>query len=179
MNSFLYRVFLAASDYFDGDAKRIQHFTKVLQFSDLIAYGENLSGRERDILLCAAVLHDIGIPESERKYGDCTGRHQEEEGPPVARSILAGLGADETLTETVCRIISLHHSYDRVGDDRLLRILIEADLLVNSYEDYSGVCGTDNRAAAHAEIAAAANACVRTATGKRLFASLYNVEFCG
>lgn len=165
MNDFLFRIFFDAADYFGGDAKRIQHFTKVLQYSDVIASGENLPAPERNILLAAAVLHDIGIPESERKYGDCSGKHQEEEGPPVARRILENAGADGDLTDRVCRMISLHHSYDRVGDDRLLRILIEADLLVNCFED----------SVPREEIRTAVKLHVKTATGKRLFVSLYKV----
>ena len=30
------------------------------------------------ITLAAAYLHDIGIPEAERRYGSCAGPHQEE-----------------------------------------------------------------------------------------------------
>ena len=122
MTAFVREVCLAAMRYFDGDARRIQHFVKVLQYATLIAEGEALPADEEEVLQVAAVLHDIGIPNSEKKYGCADGRYQQIEGVPVARELLAGLGADDTLIERVCHMIGLHHSYSKIGDDVLLRI---------------------------------------------------------
>ena len=77
-----------AVSYDGADIKRINHFLKVYAFAKMIGEGEGLSSREQYILEAAAVLHDIGIHESERKYSSSAGKYQEIEGPEVARNIL-------------------------------------------------------------------------------------------
>ena len=165
MTAFVREVCLACMRCFDGDAKRIQHFVKVLQYATLIAEGEALPADEEEVLQVAAVLHDIGIPNSEKKYGCADGRYQQIEGVPFARELLAGLGADDTLIERVCHMIGLHHSYSKIGDDVLLRMLVEADMLVNAYEEE-----VPKESLAHF-----ATNIVRTATGRALFSVIYGV----
>lgn len=155
----------AAIGYFDGDAKRVQHLIKVLQFSTLIAEEEFLPPEQKEILQMAACLHDIGIPNSEKKYGCADGRYQQTEGVPVARELLSELGTDPAATEQICHMISLHHSYSKIGDDLLLRILVEADMLVNAYEEE----------VPKESLALFCKNIVRTNAGKRLFALLYKV----
>lgn len=119
-----------------GDPKRIQHALKVYAFSKAIAEEEGIPCAERDILETAAVLHDIGIHESERKYGSCAGRYQELEGPPIARRVLEPLGLPGGFIDRVCFLIGHHHTYNGIsGMD--YQILVEADFLVNLYEDGS------------------------------------------
>lgn len=89
---------------------------------------------QQDILRTAAVLHDIGIHAAEEKYGSSSGKYQEIEGPAPARAILEELGADEKLIDRVCFLIAHHHTYDGV-DGLDYQILLEADFLVNAYED--------------------------------------------
>lgn len=120
-------------DYYEGDALRIQHFTKVYTFSDWIAKGEKLSEDMRYLLSVLALTHDIGIKASVEKYGRCNHKLQEQEGPVVARDLLSSLGFDADLTHRVCQIIGRHHTYTGV-DGMDCQILIEADFLVNFQE---------------------------------------------
>ena len=53
---------------------------------------ENLDRRTQLILELAALTPDIGIRNSLEKYGDCSGEHQQIEGPPVAAEMLSSLG---------------------------------------------------------------------------------------
>lgn len=124
----------AAIAYDEGDARRIQHFMKVYAFAKAIAEGENVDSRTMEIIEAAAVLHDIGIHECERKYGSCSGKYQEKEGVPVAGKILAKLGADSVLVERVCFLIAHHHTCKGI-DSLDWQILVEADFLVNIYEE--------------------------------------------
>ena len=55
--------------YDAGDAKRIQHFIKVYAYSRLLGRREGLDEHKQNVLEAAAVLHDIGIHEAERKHG--------------------------------------------------------------------------------------------------------------
>lgn len=117
-----------------GDTKRIQHFVKVYTFASAIGKGEGLSPRQQEILEIAAILHDIGIHASEEKYGSPAGKYQEIEGPALAKALLKPLGYDEELMDRVAYLIGHHHTYNEV-DGIDYRILLEADFLVNSYED--------------------------------------------
>lgn len=131
-------VLLKMIDFEAGCPERVQHFLKVYQFAQIIADAESMTGEAREILDIAALMHDIGIRPCEEKYGRCTGKMQEEEGPAYARAMLEAAGCDsETLIERVCWLIAHHHTYDAFeGLD--YRILIEADYLVNAYENNVG-----------------------------------------
>lgn len=120
--------------YYSGDPKRIQHFIKVHSFAKTIGLLEKLDKQTLFILETAALVHDIGIKLCEQKYGDCNGKLQELEGPAVARGLLEDLGYDEDVMERVCFLVAHHHTYDKV-DNMDYQILIEADFLVNMYEE--------------------------------------------
>ena len=81
--------------YDAGDARRVQHFMKVYAFCRLLGRSEGLGEEEQNILDAAALLHDIGIHEAERKHGSSGGKWQELEGPAVAAPLLAQAGAPE------------------------------------------------------------------------------------
>lgn len=117
-----------------GDARRIQHFLKVYQFAALIGKLEGLSPEQQEILEIAAILHDIGIIPSEKKYGISNGKLQEQEGPAYARELLNRIsGYGQEFIDRVCFLIAHHHTYEGV-DGLDWQILLEADFLVNSFE---------------------------------------------
>lgn len=117
-----------------GDPKRVQHAVKVYAFAKTIGECEGLPAETLEILEAAAVLHDIGIHRCEEKYRSTAGKYQEIEGPPIARQLLVPFGLSDAFVDRVCFLIGHHHTYDAVdGPD--YRILIEADFLVNAYED--------------------------------------------
>ncbi|MCI8509681.1 MAG: HD domain-containing protein [Lachnospiraceae bacterium] len=120
--------------YYSGDPKRIQHFIKVHDFSRTIGMLEGLDEKTFFILETAAIVHDIGIKKCEKKYGSCEGKLQEKEGPGVAEKLLGRLGYQTEVIERVCYLVGHHHTYtDIEGID--YQILVEADFLVNLYED--------------------------------------------
>lgn len=120
--------------FYSGDPKRIQHFIKVHSFAKTIGLLEKLDKEMLYTLETAALVHDIGIRTCEEKYGDCSGKLQELEGPAVARKLLDDLGYDENVMERVCFLVAHHHTYDKI-DKMDYQILVEADFLVNMYED--------------------------------------------
>lgn len=120
--------------YFGRDVKRINHAIKVYGFSKNIGKIENLTDGKLQVLELAAILHDIGIKESERKYNSCAGPYQEQEGPPIATGILRKYGLEDSVIERVCYLIGHHHTYHKI-DDVDFQILVEADFIVNIYED--------------------------------------------
>ncbi|PJI08484.1 MULTISPECIES: HD domain-containing protein [Clostridium] len=123
--------------YFDGDVRRINHALKVYSFSKTIGELESIGDEKLKILEVAAVLHDIGIKESEKKYNSSAGNYQELEGPPIAKKLLAKFNFETSFVDRVCYLIGHHHTYTKI-DDIDYQILIEADFIVNIFEDSIG-----------------------------------------
>ncbi len=120
--------------YFDGDVKRINHALKVHSFAKCIGELENISDEMKFILETAAILHDIGIKESERKYNSSAAKYQEIEGPPVAETILLKYNLNKKHLNRILFLIGNHHTHSKI-DDIDFQILVEADFLVNIFED--------------------------------------------
>ncbi len=121
-------------EYETGCPKRINHFLKVYSFAKLIAENETLSEDIMQIISVASIVHDIGIKISLEKYNSTSGKYQEKEGPAVAEKMLFELGLQQELINRVSFLIANHHSYDNI-DGIDYQILIEADFLVNIFED--------------------------------------------
>lgn len=120
--------------YYAGDARRVNHFLKVFGFAKAIGEAEGLEQETQNILEIAALTHDIGIKNSEMKYQSTDGTYQQLEGPPEARKLLENLRFPEPLTERVCWLIAHHHTYRAISEIDY-QILVEADFLVNAFED--------------------------------------------
>jgi putative nucleotidyltransferase with HDIG domain len=133
------RVAVEMKRYFKTDFKRIGHATRVARFAERIAAEE---GGDLAVVLCAAYLHDIGIKEAERKHNSTASRHQEEEGPPVAREMLERLGAEEELVEEVCDIVA-HHHHPRAEETVNFKSVYDADQIVNM-DEKQGDAPTDS-----------------------------------
>ncbi len=126
---------LAMINYDNGDPKRIQHTTKVHAYAALIGRGEKLDDDTQFVLESAALVHDIGIRASEKKFGHQNGKLQEQEGPAVAKNLLTQIGGyTNAQIERICWLVAHHHTY-HVCNDIDYQILIEADFLVNLFED--------------------------------------------
>lgn len=120
--------------YDKGDSRRIQHFMKVHDFARTIGQLEGLDEQTLYILESAAVVHDIGIHVCEEKYGSCEGKLQEKEGPALAKEMLERLGYEQEVINRICYLVGHHHTYTNI-DGADYQILVEADFLVNMYED--------------------------------------------
>lgn len=72
----LNQLFMKMIWYYEGDAKRIQHFVKVHAFAKLIGEMEHVEEETLRILEAAAYVHDIGIKVAESKYGSCNGKRE-------------------------------------------------------------------------------------------------------
>ena len=150
--------------YYSGDAKRIQHFTKVHSFAKLIGEMEQLDQETLTLIEVTALVHDIGIKEAEAQFGSSNGKLQEQLGPDLAKKLLRELGYNEEKIERVCYVVGHHHTYtDIQGID--YQILVEADFLVNFYEDQLG----------KEAIKTAYNNILKTPSGKKLCEIMYGI----
>ena len=132
-NFALYNEMLAL---FTGDARRCQHFIKVASLAKHLAESEGADAELIELVEAAGLVHDCGIKIGETKYGagHCTGKIQEEEGPAVARELLQRVGYEDAKVGRICYLVGHHHTYNNIhGLD--YQILVEADFLVNFYED--------------------------------------------
>lgn len=152
------------TEYFEGDPKRIQHFLKVYALSETIARMENVRADTLHILKVASILHDIGIKTCEEKYGYAPGEFQEKEGILPAREMMSDLGIDAETADRVYWLIAHHHTYDNISDPDH-RILIEADFLVNMFEDNMS----------EDQIRAAYTSIFRTESGRALCRHMFSV----
>lgn len=122
----------AMEAYFGADAKRVNHARKVTGYAERLMEKEK---GDRAIVLGAAVLHDIGIHQAERKHGSSSGKYQEIEGPPIARDILVKLGFQPAQVDEICDIVAHHHSPGKVNT-QIFKIVYDADWLVNLKDEY-------------------------------------------
>lgn len=150
--------------YYGGSARHIQHFVKVHAFAKLIGEMENIGEETLEILEAAAYVHDIGVKPAEEKFGSCEGPLQEREGVPAAKEMLDRLGFEERLAERVCFLVGHHHTYTEI-DGIDYQILVEADFLVNLYED----------AADKGTVEAVYKNIFRTESGKRICREMFGI----
>ncbi len=158
------RLFLEMMACYMGDAKRIQHFTKVHSYAKLIGECEGLEQADMFLLETVSLVHDIGIKVCEEKYGSCTGKQQEQEGPALAKALLTRLNYEKDQIEEVCYIIAHHHTYQNISS-KIYQILVEADFLVNLYEDQVPESGCKH----------ALDTVFRTATGKTICQTMFHI----
>lgn len=114
--------------YFGKDERRIKHALRVTEYAEKILQHE--VNADKDVVVSAAVLHDIGIHEAERKHGSSAGKYQEIEGPPIAKELMLQEKLSDELIEEVCQIVAHHHT-PGVIDTINFKVLYDADLIVN------------------------------------------------
>ncbi len=159
------RLYQSMIEYFAGDPKRIQHFIKVNSFAGLIGRMESLPEEQLIILEAAAYVHDIGIKPAESIYGECGGKYQEMLGPEPAAAMLKECGFSQEQIDRITWLVGHHHTYTDInGLD--YQILVEADFLVNLYED-----GISEDAVRHAY-----EKIFRTESGKRICRIMFGVS---
>lgn len=124
------RVAVEMKRYFQTDFKRIGHAARVARYAEEIGKNE---GGNLSVILSAAYLHDIGIKNAEKKHNSNAPKYQEQEGPPIARSILEKLKAQEELISEVCDIVG-HHHHPGAEETTNFKVLFDADLIANLEE---------------------------------------------
>lgn len=146
---------------FGTDSKRIDHALQVLSYAEQI---QQAHGSHRLVVQAAAILHDIGIQQAEKKHGSSAGRYQEIEGPPIARQIMHQMDMEPGQIEHVCRIIASHHSANDI-DTPEFRAVWDADWIVNIPEVWPNKSSEDLRHAIQKTL--------RTPTGRKLAVGIH------
>lgn len=119
--------------FFGQDFHRIEHTLRVTSYSKELL--ESFPGANSEIVVLAALLHDIGIKPAEEKHGTSAPRFQEIEGPPVAKAILAEAAVEPAVITAVVDIVGHHHT-PGIVDTLEFRIVYDSDWLVNLPDVY-------------------------------------------
>mgnify|MGYP001493577548 FL=1 len=83
------------TDFYKGNIHDIYHFLKVWAFAKNIGEAEGLDPKTQETLEMAAVVHDIACPLCREKYGNTSGKHQEEESAPLVAGFFKDVPAGE------------------------------------------------------------------------------------
>ncbi|MBL4934349.1 HD domain-containing protein [Clostridium sp. YIM B02515] len=148
-----------------GEPELIQHFIKVHEFALLIGSMESVPYNIIEVIEAAAIVHDIGIKVCMEKYGECNGKLQEQEGPAYAEELLNRLGFRKELVERVSYLVAHHHTYSNI-DGIDYQILVEADFLVNLFENQEG----------KENIQAVYNKIFKTESGRKLCRQMFMIK---
>ena len=165
MNDPILRLTEAMIRYDQGDPMRVHHFLKVYAFASAIGTREGLDEHTQFILEAAALVHDIGVRLAVETYGSTSGRFQEMVGPAEAEAMLRELDFPEDVIERVSYLVGHHHTYDRI-DSPDYQILVEADFLVNLYEE-----GASEKA-----VRTAGEKIFRTAAGTDILKKMFRIS---
>jgi len=150
--------------FFGADARRIGHALEVAWHALRIQAAE---GGDREIVIMAGLLHDVGIKPGEERFGRNDGKIQEELGPPIAEEILGRLGVEAGKIAAVREIIAFHHTPGRIRT-REFACLWDADRIVNLRE----VAGTMRRE----KIGALIDGKMMTGEGRRIARREFGLE---
>ena len=121
--------------YEGGHCRRTQHILKVYALARLLGEQEKISTEEQQILQAAAILHDIAIKYCKDNYdGDASQERQKKEMPHLVNSFLQAANYLPSYIPRILELVVKHHDYD-APKDRTLQILMEADLIINCYEN--------------------------------------------
>ena len=117
----------------EGNLHDVSHFMKVYAYARTIGIREGLDPETQETLETAAVVHDIACPLCREKYGNTDRKFQEQEGPALARDLLADSGLPQAAVDRIAWLVGHHHTLSPIGGvDH--QILLEADYLVNADE---------------------------------------------
>ncbi len=122
--------------YEEGHPRRTQHILKVYALAKLLGEQEKLSVEDQQILQAAAILHDIAIKYCKQHYnGDASQEKQQLEAPALVTYFLQEANYIPSYIPKIMELVINHHNYD-ILKDKTLQLLMEADLIINCYEDY-------------------------------------------
>lgn len=102
------------TDFYKGNIHDIYHFLKVWAFAKNIGEAEGLDPKTQETLEMAAVVHDIACPLCREKYGNTSGKHQEEESAPLVAEFFKDVPAGELDVERITWLVTHHHTYTNV-----------------------------------------------------------------
>lgn len=126
---------IAMMEWEKGEPKRMHHYIKVHSLAKMIGSCEHLDPKTRLILEISAMIHDVGIKPAKENDLKATIEECDAQSVISGREMLEKLGFASDIIDRVCHIIGVRHTIEDDDIDGMdLQILIEAEYLVNLYE---------------------------------------------
>ncbi len=122
------KVAVEVKRYFKTDFKRISFATKIARYAENI--GKATEGANLALILCSSYLYNIGYSEAAKHTKQVTHKHLQQYGPAIAKNILEKLGANDELTQQVCKIIG-NNSLNASADSLDYAIVKDAYILTS------------------------------------------------
>ena len=176
----VFGVMARAVEYNGNDAARIHHLIRVHSFARIIGKADGFDENNQKITELAAILHDIGLHNAEKKYNSIEGKYQELEGEPVARAIMEDAHIPGWIIDRVCFIVAHHHTLNAIDGiacavllliaSAVFQAVVEADVLVNIF---------DRKVVDKERIAMIEDKLFKTRKGKQLLTQMYLCENYG
>jgi hypothetical protein len=138
------------------ELSRIEHAAEVLEYAERILEAE---GGDALIVRAAALLLELGVPESERQAPPSTMVDEQSEGARLARAILERLEVAAPAIEHICRIVGSRRSASE-ADTHAFRIVRDAEWLADIPRQHAGL--------EREELATLIGDVFRTRTGREL-----------
>lgn len=121
--------------YEEGHCRRMQHILKVYALAKLFGEQEKISVEDQQILQAAAILHDVAIKYCKEHYnGDASQNNQKQVVSILVTRFLESANYLPSYVPKIIELVNCHHDYDK-PKNKLLQLLMEADLIVNCYEN--------------------------------------------
>jgi len=124
---------------YGNNLKLINHTKKVLK------YAEQLLRKEKgdwNIIVPAAILHDIGVKVTKGKNDSSKEKYQKNEGPLIAKKILLRFGLNLEYIKEICEIIA-YHQCQKCIDSVNFKIFYDAHLLSNFKDKTKSLCKSE------------------------------------
>lgn len=128
------QLLLNALAFEQGHPRRTQHIMKVYTLARTIGEQERLAEKDLTILCASSILHDIAIKICKEKYNDACLKNQQKEAESIVPEMLMACDYDSSYYERILFLVKMHHCYDSI-DGIDYQILVEADLLINLFEE--------------------------------------------
>lgn len=116
--------------------EQIKHTANVASLTARLAQSMGCGDRETELLVVAALLHDVGCPKARSLHGKALPTFQEQYGREIAQEWLENEPElSPTEKEWIANVVGLHH-HPRQATEMGFRPLFEADTIVNMGEGY-------------------------------------------
>jgi len=133
-------IFRDVINYFkETDKSQIPHTVCVVYYTHIISQMENIPERKSLLLEISAILHDVGCPNSKKKFGNTLPHNQETEGALIVPIFLKKFITEKIIKEEegewLKTVVGSHHNH-LSAKKYSFEPMADADMIVNNQEGY-------------------------------------------
>jgi len=134
------KIFRDVINYFkETDKSQIPHTVCVVYYTHIISQMENIPEKKSLLMEISAILHDVGCPNSKKKFGNTLPHNQETEGALLVPIFIDKFITQKVITkeegEWIKTVVGSHHNH-LAAKKLSFEIMADADMIVNNQEGY-------------------------------------------